>query len=401
MKSTFLILSLLLASQTLLGQFQICNSPTNKDLHDVWFIDQNIGIAVGDSGTIVRSVDGGVSWDLAMSIDTISFKKVKFFDELNGIAIGSDIYITTNAGLNWSQIPHSNSSFYDVEILSQTTCIISGYPIALVKSIDAGASFFDMVSHQDSHIGLLSFVDENIGFSCNNGAGGPSPTLKTINGGISWDTIPSGPDVNTVMEAMCFISETIGFKGGWYNPHLQKTIDSANEWNDVAYNDSLISSQLYDFHIEQNQPDAYYACGWYGQVLKSTDGGNNWFVLASGLSNTTSLNGIFFVNDSIGWAVGNHGTIIRTTNGGTAVGLLDTEKELELSLFPNPTRGLLYVNNPKRFKILQYEIYSMSGKKLMSEDYYDVINLSQLSVGMYIVEIETNEGDFSIKIIKE
>ncbi|MEZ4824997.1 MAG: hypothetical protein R3C61_01700 [Bacteroidia bacterium] len=70
------------------GQFEICNSSTNKDLYDVWFIDQNTGIAVGDSGTIVRSIDGGINWTLIMSDHSVSFRKVKFFDSQNGIAIG-------------------------------------------------------------------------------------------------------------------------------------------------------------------------------------------------------------------------------------------------------------------------------------------------------------------------
>ena len=54
------------------AQFQVCESPTTKWLQDVYFVDSEIGVAVGDSGIIIRSVDGGNHWDIVLNIDTIS-----------------------------------------------------------------------------------------------------------------------------------------------------------------------------------------------------------------------------------------------------------------------------------------------------------------------------------------
>ena len=42
---------------------------------------------------------------------------------------------------------------------------------------------------------------------------------------------------------------------------------------------------------------------------------SGWF-FQNPIVNTTSLNSIKFVNDSIGWSVGNGGVIIKTTDGG-------------------------------------------------------------------------------------
>ena len=41
----------------------------DKDLNDLFVLDENIMWAVGDSGTVLRSIDGGCNWD-DFTIDT-------------------------------------------------------------------------------------------------------------------------------------------------------------------------------------------------------------------------------------------------------------------------------------------------------------------------------------------
>lgn len=390
MKHILNILILIFTVNNLFGQFQTCNSNTNKNLYDILFIDENVGIAVGDSGVIVRSIDGGLNWSQIMNNDTVSFKKVKFFDAQNGLAIGSDIYKTDDGGLTWSNIPHNNDIFLDIEILNSTTCLISGSPVSLIKSVDMGKSFSNLVQ-TNNNIGLLSFINDNIGYACVIGDGGPNPTLKTVNGGISWDTLPH-VNHNTVMETMSFVSESVGFKGGWYSANLQKTTNSALSWNYVTYADSSIPGEIYDFHIESNMPNSYYACGWHGQIFKSTDGGNNWITLNSGLSNTTSLFGIYFISDSVGWVVGENGKIIKTTNGGQIVGLSEFQEKPNFVLFPNPTENWSQIKTSNNYNINQIKIYDLCGRELPIVISSNLIDFTPLSNGLYIVKVETDKG---------
>ena len=88
----FLLLSLFITITSVQAQFQECNSPTTKTLYDVYFIDSNSGIAVGDSGIIIQTLDGGLNWNVVMENDTVIFHKIRFFDNQIGIAVGSDIY---------------------------------------------------------------------------------------------------------------------------------------------------------------------------------------------------------------------------------------------------------------------------------------------------------------------
>jgi photosystem II stability/assembly factor-like uncharacterized protein len=58
-----------------------------------------------------------------------------------------------------------------------------------------------------------------------------------------------------------------------------------------------------------------WAAGNAGVILKTTDTGNNWFPLSTGITN--DLYSIHFENNNLGWAAGKGPSIIKTTNGGT------------------------------------------------------------------------------------
>lgn len=57
-----------------------------------------------------------------------------------------------------------------------------------------------------------------------------------------------------------------------------------------------------------------WACGRFGTILHTSDGGLTWSRQKSGT--TFTLSGICFPDPKNGWAVGNAGTILATSNGG-------------------------------------------------------------------------------------
>lgn len=65
------------------------------------------------------------------------------------------------------------------------------------------------------------------------------------------------------------------------------------------------------FFIDEN---IGWASGLSGIIIKTIDGGANWSLLNSGVSNP--LLGIHFINASTGWLVGSGGTILKTNDGG-------------------------------------------------------------------------------------
>ena len=58
-----------------------------------------------------------------------------------------------------------------------------------------------------------------------------------------------------------------------------------------------------------------YIVGDYGTILKTTDGGTNWIPQNSGTNNY--LSSVFFTDNNNGFVVGSSGTLLRTTDGGS------------------------------------------------------------------------------------
>ncbi len=63
------------------------------------------GTAVGQSGTILHTTDGGTTWTGQQSGTTEDLVGVHFFDPQNGWAVGSKNIIihTTDGGATWAQ----------------------------------------------------------------------------------------------------------------------------------------------------------------------------------------------------------------------------------------------------------------------------------------------------------
>src|SRR5262245_53536842 len=88
-------------------------------------------------------------------------------------------------------------------------------------------------------------------------------------------------------------------------------IDAAAEW--IWQNPLPQGNTLQDFFFID--PNNGFAVGAIGTILRTTDGGNNWDILASGTND--DLYGVFFPDANDGSAVGNFGAILRTTDAGS------------------------------------------------------------------------------------
>ena len=74
----------------------------NGTLNAVQFSDQQIGWAVGNHGTIMKTTNGGVNWALQIQNPEFILNDVHFIDTNNGWAVGgNNLFITTNGGLIW------------------------------------------------------------------------------------------------------------------------------------------------------------------------------------------------------------------------------------------------------------------------------------------------------------
>ncbi|WP_371189239.1 WD40/YVTN/BNR-like repeat-containing protein [Thalassotalea maritima] len=84
--------------------------PTQSTITKLFFIDENIGWAVGHDSLILKTQDGGITWQLQNFKPDLQrpLFDVYFVDENQGIAVGAYgfMYRTTNGGDTWQREHH-------------------------------------------------------------------------------------------------------------------------------------------------------------------------------------------------------------------------------------------------------------------------------------------------------
>lgn len=71
-----------------------------------------------------------------------------------------------------------------------------------------------------------------------------------------------------------------------------------------------------------------------------------------------------------------------------------------ISIFPNPADNNIFINTP--FDVFDYSIYSITGKQIINEkavSYSKNININNIESGIYLLEIRTESGKYTKKII--
>ncbi len=78
--------------------------PQGNTFVDVHAIDENMVIAVGSAGTVLRTVDGGESWEVQNIDEPEWLVSVHFVDENNGWIVGysGTIIHTSDCGNSWT-----------------------------------------------------------------------------------------------------------------------------------------------------------------------------------------------------------------------------------------------------------------------------------------------------------
>jgi hypothetical protein len=94
------------------------------------------------------------------------------------------------------------------------------------------------------------------------------------------------------------------------------------------------------FSVQILSDSVAYVVGSLNRILVSTDRGESWQPQATPALPATTLQSVFFLNQSEGWIVGSGGTILHTTDGGLtaaeAGGRTQPKALLLKANYPNP-----------------------------------------------------------------
>jgi len=139
---------------------------------------------------------------------------------------------------------------------------------------------------------------------------GQGEAIVTHDGGQTWDIVQIGGD--GIYRSCYFINDNTGWAVGSFVERLHKTTDGGLTW---TWQSNAPDTTKYDvFFIDQN---IGWSVGFNGFIIKTTNGGDNWFSQSNTLITDETLYGVYASDANNVYVVGSNDALIKSTNGGS------------------------------------------------------------------------------------
>jgi photosystem II stability/assembly factor-like uncharacterized protein len=400
------------------------SSGTLHDLNSVSFVSHDTGYVVGNNGTILKTVDGGANWNALYYYDTIvatpdtvvmgpgtdSLNSVFCVNANNVYVVGryGTILKTSDGGANWIRLYRVDTAwFWPYSIFRDTisylsgvffTSLDTGYIVGSLRS--AGSGISDGLYLKTTNAGMtwhifkkycntlhsIYFPSKNIGFTV-----GDFGEFCNTNGAIT-----ACHQTGYSLYSVFFTDTDIGYTVG----HQGRILKTTNGGSDFNYQTFVINYYKPIFtSVYFPTSDIGYVAGYifvssqydikHGIILKTTDAGLSWSTQL--IDSLHALNSIYFTDSNTAYAVGKNGTILKTTNGGSGLGIEENTVQNDF-IYPNPNDGNF--TTTVYYKDMKMNIYNLSGELIHSElilQKQHKINLTRLGNAIYIIEFRSND----------
>ena len=300
-------------------------------LHDVYFMDNQNGLVVGDNGLILVTTDGGTTWgriDTTMRPPGAGQRQGGRPGAGGGPPGAGGGPPGAGGGPNAGGGPPAGmfggggpSPLYHIHFIDENVGYILGGRGTIMKTEDGGKTWARKIAKSDNpnagrgrrgggiraNLMGIQMISETTGFI----AGSENTILKTTDGGETWigssERARVGETRNN-LEGIWFVSETTGWVIGSFGT-LMQTTDGGETWE--KQNPGFDNNLFGIYFIDENTG---WISGQEGLILHTTDGGATWNQQET--ESYDDLHDITFVDNMVGWAVGGFNSVLHTTDGG-------------------------------------------------------------------------------------
>lgn len=374
-------------------------SPSSRN-NDGFFLNENVGWAVNGVGQIHRTTNGGAAWvKLLDKGSSTHFRSVAFFDSLHGNAgalgwgdpnntssVDTNIlYKTSTGGTSWVVEPQLSSSnikrgFCGMQAINDSVIVGVGRvrgPAWFYKTTDRGATWTakDMNSYAG---GLIDVYFRNamqgwvVGLTNTNHTNSSGIVLYTSDGGETWT-----PQIVTARTGewcwkIQFPTTDTGYVSLQRNSlspiYFLKTTDAGFSWEEKLFSNS--------YYFVQGMGFINGSLGWAGgnssnPMWETTNGGDNWHPLTLG----RRVNRFRIVNQYLAYAFGD--SIYKYSAPFTSI---REHKEFNADVYqldnnyPNPFNPNTVIEfSLKKGTQIRLRIYNTLGEiiRTIAEGYYE------------------------------
>ena len=394
------------------------NSPVNTTLRQLSFVDSLTGWAAGDSGTIIRTTDGGRNWEIQNSTIQTFILDIFFLNKNLGWALSikdefpfnSIILKTTNGGDLWmaENFPDSSKLLRTVFFIDSLNGFVGGSYIGYTT--DGGnnwaAASIDSNMVSSFPIYNFSFYNNYFGYACGGRIDVAGVIWQTTTSGLNW--IAKSVSSDEIFDL--FILDSLnaitlsGDPEGFYPVGRVTSTNAGMTWNYDTLSFIGISFAI-DFRT--------YNEGWSASGYKfilTTDRGETWgeFDTPDG----STIYDLQFTDQRNGYAVGLNGVVLKFNPT-----LVEVKTEPEFlngfvlfQNYPNPFNPTTTIGfYLGKTDLVTLTIYDYLGKEIttlineeMAHGSYELQfnpKLFQLASGIYFYQLKTGKKVQTKKMI--
>jgi photosystem II stability/assembly factor-like uncharacterized protein len=292
---------------------------SGQRLWDVEYAHADTVFLAGDFGVISRSIDGGAGWSSIQSggaLVTHGFDRVDAQHAWSAQDAGEIAY-TTNGGTQWirsrvagfDEFGHLMAvSFSDRRRgwAAGGNDFFGGSRGIISRSSDGGKSWRRQFVVPDFTFNGIEAIDARTGVAVGSfDFVGGGLVVRTTDGGASWQNVtPAAEGFRDVF----FIDASTGWIVG---ANIYKSTDGGAHWT----RQHGTPSSEFDA-ISFADPQNGWATGFNNVVLHTVDGGANWTAQAVPAPPVTAFTGVTAVNATTAWVAGWYGVVAVTRDGG-------------------------------------------------------------------------------------
>ncbi|MCS6807227.1 MAG: YCF48-related protein [Candidatus Kapabacteria bacterium] len=310
------------------------------DVRAIRMISASTGYALAGGNVLLATSDTGRTWQQRSVIPSSTVvTDIQFASPSVGYAVGgisfnieeSSVWKTVDSGRTWIQIRGTkNMPLYGIAARSRGSATAVGNT-TILSTVDGGrvwATQLPLPGNPDNFAKLyrsVSFPRLHVGYI----AGEVGRILKTTDGGATWVQPMRERRMQIDWYDCAFVNDSVGWvvgsntfrigSGGSASfsvvPIISRTVDGGTTWSDQVLPSGFIQDTLNSVYAVSER--CAFVVGNRGAIYATRDGGATWVRQSS--PTRLNLHSVFFVNDSVGWAVGGGAetaVIIATRDGG-------------------------------------------------------------------------------------
>jgi photosystem II stability/assembly factor-like uncharacterized protein len=234
------------------------------------FLDARVGFGGTWGGGLLRTNDGGRTWErVAVDLGLAWVKDIEFWDQKRGLAVTSEgaVLRTEDGGATWVVRSFPGLHFEAVRCVGEARAWVVGGDGVILVTEDGGQEWERQGSPFAGLLLDVDFTDLRRGWI----VGERGAVLATVDGGATWERRDAGS------EKLLYCVRFVSAERGWIG-------------------------------------------GRDGTLLRTDDGGRSFHPVAA--AGAAEIDRILFVDSRTGWAIGGdpsgEGVILATTDGGAS-----------------------------------------------------------------------------------